>query len=147
MAVQRTQRVRVEPSPAERQVIRELLEGLARVARNRDARNAIARTLERLGVAMSISEREVYPVEVVYPPRRIEGVGRVVAWAELARREGEYPGGLVLVDRECEHDRYATMHAATRDGGITWSGFWSHYAATPAAGREQFTERLAGEEV
>lgn len=88
---------------------------------------------------------ESYPATISRPPARVEG-NRVLAWAEITRRDGEYPGGIVLTVRErCQHSgpEYVTWTAYTKDGGETWHAHRGDYAGDPAEAWANFTRRCA----
>jgi hypothetical protein len=90
---------------------------------------------------MITNEYESYPARITRPPARVSG-HRVLAWAELARRDGEYPGGVVLTVRD-DGTEYVTWDAYTKDGGETWHASEGDYAGDPAEGWQDFTRRAA----
>lgn len=93
---------------------------------------------------MITNQYESYPAAISRPPGRVNG-NRVLAWAELTRRDGEYPGGIVLTVREDSRwgDEYVTWTAYTKDGGDTWAAHRGDYAGDPSEGWADFTRRCA----
>ncbi len=83
--------------------------------------------------------RETYPHTISRPPARVCG-NRVLAWAELTRRDGEYPGGIVLTVRD-DGAEYVTWTAYTKDGGETWAAFQGDYRNDHATAWADFTRR------
>ncbi len=73
------------------------------------------------GTPVHTNKYETYPTVVLWPPASVGG-NRVLAWSEDRRRDGEYPGGVVLTVRDPEHGRgeYAVWGAYTKDAGRTW---------------------------
>jgi hypothetical protein len=73
------------------------------------------------GTPMITNKYETYPAVVLTPPSVVGG-NRVLAWSEDRRRDGEYPGGVVLTVRDPEHGRgeYAIWGVCTKDAGRTW---------------------------
>ena len=89
---------------------------------------------------------ENYPVTISRPPAEVNGY-RVLAWAETKRRNGEYPGGTVIVFRPKApydhyiYDHYVVWDAYTKDGGESWLASDGRYYATQGAAWKGFTER------
>jgi hypothetical protein len=94
------------------------------------------------GTPMVTNAYESYPAVVTTPPSVVAG-HRVLAWAESTRRDGEYPGGIVLaVSAPDEYFReYVTWYAYTRDGGRTWTATAGHYKSDYTDAWASFTER------
>src|SRR6266498_2520460 len=69
--------------------------------------------------------RENYPKTISRLPAVVAGA-RVLAWAEVQRLPGNYPGGLVLARTKRE---YVTWAVYTTNGGETWHAFSGHYIA------------------
>lgn len=84
---------------------------------------------------------EAYPAAVSRPPASVSSA-RVLAWAETARRNGEYPGGVVLcASTHLDRTEYVTWLAYTRDGGETWHATDGHYISDHAHAWDDFTRR------
>ncbi len=94
------------------------------------------------GTPMITNSRETYPAVVLTPPATVAW-HRVLAWAEARRRDGEYPGGIVLTVSNPEYKRheYITWCAYTKDGGQTWNADTGHYIAEYADAWADFATR------
>lgn len=96
------------------------------------------------GTPVITSSRETYPSVILTPPATVAG-HRVLAWAETRRRDGEYPGGVVLAvskpDEYGQRTEYVTWYAYTKDGGQTWGADAGHYIADISNAWADFTER------
>lgn len=94
------------------------------------------------GTPVITNSRESYPAVVLQPPAAVAG-HRVLAWAETRRRDGEYPGGVVLAVSNPEHERheYATWYAYTKDGGQTWGAESGHYWTDYGNAWDDFADR------
>jgi hypothetical protein len=100
------------------------------------------------GTPMVTNEYETYPAVVTAPPATVAGL-RVLAWAEAVRRDGEYPGGVVLCVQPGRPavfstewvPEYVTWTAYTKDGGRTWAAELGHYTDDYATAWADFTER------
>lgn len=75
-----------------------------------------------------VNEREAYPTYIIGPPAWISGL-RVIGWAEVKRRENNYPGGIVLaVDGPAGPDRYVIWNVYTTNGGASqWAAYGGQY--------------------
>jgi hypothetical protein len=95
------------------------------------------------GTPMITNRLESYPAVVLTPPSAVAG-HRVLAWAEAARRDGEYPGGVVLCVSSPERagrPEYVTWNAYTRDGGQTWHADAGVYTGKYVTAWDSFTKR------
>ena len=101
----------------------------------------VAAHANQFGTEMITNKFESYPATISRPPARVNG-NRVLAWAELTRGDGNYPGGIVLTVRD-DGSEYVTWTAYTKDGGETWAAFQGDYAGDPAEGWGDFTRRCA----
>ena len=101
-----------------------------------------ATTAQRQERYRIMSTTEDYPVTISQPPAIIAN-HRVLAWAELRRTSGNYPGGIVLAVSNPEYERheFVTWMAYTEDGGETWSATTGHYLTDHGAAWRDFLER------
>jgi hypothetical protein len=101
------------------------------------------------GTPMVTNNYETYPAVVLTSPAIVAG-GRVLAWAEGTRRDGEYPGGIVLCVQPGRPavlstewvPEYVVRGAYTSDGGRTWVAESNgHYTRDYAKAWNDFTRR------
>jgi hypothetical protein len=95
------------------------------------------------GTPIITNSRESYPAVVLTPPAIVAGF-RVLAWAGYARRDGEYPGGIVLCVTGQERaggPEYIIWDACTPDGGRTWSADAGQYTGSYKTAWGNFTKR------
>lgn len=107
----------------------------------RELANAVRAELTPEGEIIT-SGSETYPARTARPPARVNG-NRVLAWAELARTEGNYPGGIVLTVRD-DGGEYVIWTAYTKDGGETWAASSGDYITNYDMAWADFTGRCTG---